>query len=78
MIYVTQPALTPQYFLFVFCYNQLQHLLPCIFIFIVLPLFPTPHHIPSKDGVIPMKTYVQCSISAREFEVCLNKAGDHT
>ena len=46
VIYVTQPLLNPTQnfwswlnpyrFLFVFCYNQLQHLLPCIFLFFCL------------------------------------------
>ena len=42
--------------LFVFCYNQLQHLLSCIFIF--LPLLPTSHHMLSQIDVNPIKPYV--------------------
>ena len=64
-------SLTTHQPLFVFCYNQLQHLFPCIFIF-GLCLTPPPthtHHILSQDDVKAMKTDVAHNIFKRIWSV---------
>ena len=73
--------LTPHQPLFFFCCNQLQHLLPIIFIFgLCYP--PSPKFTVSRwHSWKPWYLWRQTShipISSREFEECLNKTGDHT
>ena len=67
-------SLTRHQPLFVFCYNQLQHLLPCSFI--------SGLYYPSSPYTIlrwrERRRTCQLSTSSRNFEECLDKAGIHT
>ena len=70
--------LIPYQNLFVFCYNQFQHFLPRIFIFGLN--YPTLPINPLKMTWNPLNMHRTCPLlsSSREFEECLNNAGDNT
>ena len=70
------PWVTPHKPLFDFYHNQLQHLFPYLFFFLLqLPGHP---HIPSQDDPLNRHRKYLCSTSSREFKECPNKARDHT